>query len=150
MFLANPLPDSVRRVPLLARSLPIALQNPVDELSHRPQLRTASRRGLALRRNRASQSLPHHPPVRLQLLRHSLDRSRPKAVLPPNLLKQFHFASPVHRPLVDTADRLGRLGFPGWAKSKAQSGPIQSSEIKRWYADEEIQAGADRNAATTD
>ena len=41
MLLANPLPDPVRRVPLLARRFPIALQNPVNELAHRPQLRTA-------------------------------------------------------------------------------------------------------------
>jgi hypothetical protein len=129
MLPANPFPDPVRRVPLLARRFPIALQNPVDKLSHRPQLRTASRLCFSHWRNRTGQRLPHHPPVRLQLLRHSLDRSRPKPILAPNLLEQFHFASPVHRPPVDTADRLGRSGFPGWAKSKAQSGPTQSSEI---------------------
>ena len=51
-----------------------------------------------------------------------LDRSHPIPILTPNLLEQFHFASPVHRPPVDTADRLGRLGFAGWAKRKPQSG----------------------------
>ena len=131
MLLANPFPDAVRRVPLLARRFPIALQNPVDELAHRPQLRTAPRRCLALRRHRAGQRLPHHPPMRVQLLRHSLDRAHSKPVLPTYLLEQFHFASPVHRPPVVPADRLGRSSCTGWAKSNARSGPIQSSEIER-------------------
>jgi hypothetical protein len=102
MFSTNPLPDSVRRVPLLVRRFPIAPQNPVDELSDRPQSRTASPRRLALRRNRTGQRLPHHPPVRLQLLRHPLDRSHPIPILTPNLLEQFHLTPPVHRPPVDT------------------------------------------------
>ena len=36
---------------------------------------------------------------------------------------------------INGTDRLGRSGFPGWAKSKAQSGPIQSSEITGFHAE---------------
>jgi hypothetical protein len=129
MLLPNPHPDAVRRVPLLARRFPIALQNPVNELPHLPQLRTAPCRCLAPRRYRAGQRLPHHPPMRVQLLRHSLNRAHSKPIFPTYLLEQFHFASPVHRPPVITADRLGRPFMYRWAKSNARSGPIQSSEI---------------------
>ncbi len=32
-------------------------------------------------------------------------------------------------PPLSVTNTVGRSGFPGWAKSEAQSGPIQSSEI---------------------
>jgi len=97
-FRANPLPDAVRRMPLLTRSLLVSPQNLVDELFHRFELGLRPHRNLALRRDRARHRLPHDPPMHPELLRHASDRSYPKAVLPPDLFKQFHLASPVHRP----------------------------------------------------
>src|SRR6266571_8417872 len=52
-FRANPLPDAVRRMPLLARSLLVSSQNLVDELFHRFELGLRPHRNLALRRDRA-------------------------------------------------------------------------------------------------
>src|SRR5438309_57859 len=92
-FRTNPLPDAVRRMPLLTRSLLVSPQNLVDELFHRFELGLRPHRNLALRRDRARHRLPHDPPMHPELLRHASDRSYPKAVLPPDLFKQFHLAS---------------------------------------------------------
>ena len=83
----------MRGVPLLTRRFPIALQYLVDELAHRPELRTVARWSLPLWRNRARQRLPDQPPMCLQLLGDSLDRAHPNLMLPPNLFEQFLFAS---------------------------------------------------------
>src|SRR5256712_5363571 len=84
-FRTNPLPDAVRRMPLLTRSLLVSPQNLVDELFHRFELGLRPHRNLALRRDRARHRLPHDPPMHPELLRHASDRSYPKAVLPPDL-----------------------------------------------------------------
>src|SRR5438034_3237925 len=82
-FRANPLPDAVRRMPLLARSLLLSSKNLVDELFHRFELGLRPDRNLALPRDPARDRLPHDPPMHPELLRHPSDRSYPKAVLPP-------------------------------------------------------------------
>src|SRR5437879_1793164 len=84
-------------MPLLTRSLLVSPQNLVDELFHRFELGLRPQRNLALRRDRARHRLPHDPPMHPELLRHASDRSYPKAVLPPDLFKQFHLASPLCR-----------------------------------------------------
>src|SRR5438093_1359015 len=124
-FRTNPLPDAVRRMPLLTRSLLVSPQNLVDELFHRFELGLRPHRNLALRRDRARHRLPHDPPMHPELLRHALDRSYPKAVLPPDLFKQFHLASPVHRPPRPGWQGQGRTIYryiSGGAKLDGQSG----------------------------
>src|SRR5215831_15268359 len=69
VFLPKPHPDAMRRVPLLARRLPVRFQNAVDCLPQRTHLRTLPFVLLSFRRDRARQRLPHHPPVHAELLR---------------------------------------------------------------------------------
>ena len=118
-----------RSMPLLLRRTLIGSQNLVNEVLHRPQARTASNRLLTLRRRRARQSLPNHPPMNTQLLRHSLNRPRPMPVLPSDLLKQLHLRSPVHRPPCRLRRQGIRLVSQGGPNQTSTSGPIQSSEI---------------------
>jgi hypothetical protein len=59
----SPLPDAMRRVPLLARSPLVSPQNLVNELLHRLELGLRPHRNLALRRDRARNRLPHNPPM---------------------------------------------------------------------------------------
>ena len=55
-------PNPMCRVPLLARCLPIGFQHPLDVFLHRTQLGLLTSRLLFLRRDRAGNRLPHHPP----------------------------------------------------------------------------------------
>ncbi len=87
--------DAMRRVPLLARRLQVRLQNRVDELPDRLQLRTLPLRRLALCRKGIGQRLPHHPSVYSKLAGQTSNRLPAELVLPSQLLKQFHFGSPV-------------------------------------------------------
>jgi hypothetical protein len=64
----------MRRVPLLARRLPIAFQHPVDVLFDRAQPRLRADRLLLLRWDRAGNRLAHHSPVHTMFLRQSQDR----------------------------------------------------------------------------
>jgi len=77
---------SMRRVPLLARSLAISFQNRVDERKGRSQLRALPFPLLPLRRRGAGQGLAHRPPMYSQSPRYRADRPGAMCVLPPNLL----------------------------------------------------------------
>jgi hypothetical protein len=74
-------------VPLLARRLPVALQDRIDEILDRPQLGTRPFRSLPLRRQRAPQGFPHHPPVHTELAGYSANRPLTVLVLSPHLFK---------------------------------------------------------------
>ena len=121
----NPFPNPMRCVPLFTRGLKIALQNLVDPLSHRPQLRTAARRSLAFWRNRARQRLLHHPPVRLQLLRHALDLPAPnrysrRISSNSSTLRLLSIGSPRRYPRQVRPSWFSRIGQIRVAKSRAQ------------------------------
>src|SRR5712692_2452133 len=137
-LLANPQPDSPRRVPLLLRSLFIGHQNPIDELDHWPQARLAANRWLALRRNRARQGLPHHPPMNPQPSRYTLDRSSPVCVLPSDLLEQSHLRSPVHRPPCRLRRQSSQLASEGGPNVMSTRGPNQNSEINQYNSSNEL------------
>src|ERR1019366_1739282 len=62
-------------------------------------------------------------------------------VLPSDLFKQLHLASPVHWPPRPLCGQ-GRPFYAGWAKSDAQSGPNQTTEIK---SNERFIIGAERD-----
>jgi hypothetical protein len=81
---------------LLARRGAIGFQDRVNKGLHRPNGRPLAFDPLARRRLRARQCLAHHPPMHPELLRHCPDRANPELVLPPNLLEQLHFGSPLH------------------------------------------------------
>jgi hypothetical protein len=76
----------MRRMPLLARRLPVGFQHPVDMLFHRTQSRLFPYRLLLFRWDRAGDRLAHHSPVHAMLLRQSLDRL-PGRVSAPDLFK---------------------------------------------------------------
>src|SRR5438128_9009556 len=94
----HPAEELKRELVCFQKRLLVSPQNLVDELFHRFELGLRPQRNLALRRDRARHRLPYHPPMHVELHRHTSDRPHSKPVLPPNLLKQFHLASPVHRP----------------------------------------------------
>ena len=107
-FPANPLPDAVRRVALLAWGVLASSQNLVNNSIRCAQLGLGSGRSFAFRRDRARQCLPHNPPMYPKLFRHSPDRSYAKAMFPPDLFKQFHLAHPVHcLPVLAGQNRVG-------------------------------------------
>src|SRR5439155_13589843 len=62
-FLSNPLPDPMRRVPLLAWRLAVGFQNCIHELHRRLHLPARSFRFLPPLRQRVSDRLTHHTPV---------------------------------------------------------------------------------------
>src|SRR5213593_1972879 len=134
-LLLYPLPDPVSGVSLLSRALSIRLQNLIDEIAHRPDLRPLPLRSFPLRRIRIRQCLAHHPAVHAEFLRYGFDRSRAELELPSDLLKQLHFRPPVQRcASVSTtfpSKQSRSPGYQGWAKSDDQSGPNESIEITR-------------------
>jgi hypothetical protein len=75
------------RVPLLARSLAVGLQDRIDDILDRPQLGTGPFRSLPFRRQRTPQSFPHHPPVHTKLACYSSNRPLTVLVLSPHLLE---------------------------------------------------------------
>lgn len=71
----GPLPDAAGGMPLLDRHVPVRQQPGIDRLRMRIDRRPRPPRiGLARRRDRAGQRLPHRPPVRIMLLRQFPDR----------------------------------------------------------------------------
>ena len=86
MLLAQPCPDPMCRVPLLARRLPVGLQHPVDVIFHRTQFGRVTYRFPLLWRNRAGNRLAHHSPVHSILFRQSQDRLS-RRVSAPDLFK---------------------------------------------------------------
>ena len=59
-----------------------------------PSYRALSRRGLSLRRHRATQCVTHHPAVHSELLRYPNYRPDSVFVLSTHLLEQSHFGAP--------------------------------------------------------
>jgi hypothetical protein len=68
MLVAQPRPDAMRRVPLLARRLPIGFQHPLDRILHWTDLRLLTFMFLALWRDRVRDCLAHHPSMHPMLL----------------------------------------------------------------------------------
>ena len=93
-----PFPDALRRVPLLARRLAIGFQNRVDECRRRSNLQMRAFGLLAPRRQRTSNCLSNCATMHTQLPRHTDNRTRPKLILPANLLVKLHLGSPVQLP----------------------------------------------------
>jgi hypothetical protein len=74
-------------VALFPPCVPVALEDLVDELPYRAQLRPFPFWPLSLWRQRARQCLPHHPSMDPQLLRHRPDRPGSFLAFPPDLLE---------------------------------------------------------------
>jgi hypothetical protein len=72
---------------LLARSLPVRLQNAVDEPFDRSQHRPGSLAVCANRRKRAVHRLAHEPAVDTKLPGDTLDRADPEFILASQLLE---------------------------------------------------------------
>ena len=98
-----------------------------------PTARNSRRARVAEGRHRLNYRLSHHPPVHSQLPRYPTDRSHPKLLLPPILLVQLHFGSPVQLPPPSPVSFQTEQTVPsgGRAKSRFRKGPIQSTEIRR-------------------
>jgi len=79
--------NPTRRMPLLARSLPVRLQNAVDEPFDRSQHRLGSLAVCANRRKRAVHRLAHEPAVDTKLPGDTLDRANPEFILTSQLLE---------------------------------------------------------------
>jgi hypothetical protein len=79
--------DPTRRMSLLARSLPVRLQNAVDEPFDRSQHRPGSMAVCANRRKRAVHRLAHEPAVDTKLPGDTLDRADPEFILTSQLLE---------------------------------------------------------------
>ncbi len=86
MLLAQPHPDPMSRMSLLARSLKVRGQHPFDLLLHRTQSGRFTYHRFSLRRNRVPDRLSHHPPVHAVLLGQPLNRLSGR-VSPPDHLK---------------------------------------------------------------
>jgi hypothetical protein len=86
VLVAQPRPDAMCCVPLLARRCAITLQHPLDRLLQQIQLRLPPLRFLPLRRQCTGDSLPHHAPVHLMLFRQLPDRF-PGCISLPDLLE---------------------------------------------------------------
>jgi hypothetical protein len=119
-FRANPLPDAVRRMPLLARSLLVSLQNLVDELFHRFQLGLRPHRNLAMGRDCARHHLSHDPPMHPELLSQRLGSCLPQSDTPAGSAQMVPLASPVHRP-----------SRPGWQGQGRPICRLRRSQIRR-------------------
>ncbi len=68
MLIAQPRPDAMRRVPLLARRLPVCFQHPLDGILQWTDLRLLPFLLLALWRDRVRDCLAHHPSMDAILL----------------------------------------------------------------------------------
>jgi len=79
--------NPTRRMPLLARSLPVRLQNAVDEPFDRSQHRPGSLPVCANRRKRAVHRLTHETAVNTKLPGDTLDRADPEFILATQLLE---------------------------------------------------------------
>jgi len=88
--------DAPCRMPLLARRLPILVQNLVNEGRDQTQLWLRPRRIAMDRWQRPGNRLPHHAPVHAKFGRNTGDRADTKLVLLTELLKQFHSGFPIH------------------------------------------------------
>jgi hypothetical protein len=69
MLVAQPHPDPMSRVPLLARRFYVRSQHLLDVFLQRAQSRRFSDHRFSFGRNRAGKRLPHHPPVHTVLRR---------------------------------------------------------------------------------
>lgn len=91
VLVAQPLPDPLRRVPLLARRLAVALKPRVDQRPVGPELRRRSLRRRSLgRRHWRGQRLPDRPPMDAVALGQLPDREALSIPIPPDLLEQLH------------------------------------------------------------
>ena len=79
--------NPTRRMPLLARSAPVRLQNAVDEPCDRSQHRPGSLAVCANRRQRAVYRLAHETAVDTKLPGDTLDRADPEFILATQLLE---------------------------------------------------------------
>jgi hypothetical protein len=68
MFLAQPHPDTMSRMPLFARSLKVRGQHPLDVRHDRTQSGRFAYHRFSLGRNSVPECLPHHPPMHTVLL----------------------------------------------------------------------------------
>ena len=91
MLLAQPLPDPLRGMTLLARRVPVRVKPGVDQLPIRPQLRCGATGRPSLRwRHRHDQRLTHRPPVNTMTLRQRPDRQALSVPVPSDLLERLH------------------------------------------------------------
>ena len=74
MFFSQSGKDSVCRVSLLPRRIPVFFQNLVDDLFQRSQPGLLFFKALSFGRNGTGDRLPHHPAMHSVLLRQSFDR----------------------------------------------------------------------------
>ena len=89
--------NATGRVALLARGATVLVQNLVDEVRDRAELRLGPLRVMLRRRQRARDRPAHNAPMNTELRGHARDRANTKLMLPTELLEQFHFGFPVHK-----------------------------------------------------
>jgi hypothetical protein len=122
----QPLPDPLRRVPLLARRLPIRQKPRVDQRPIRTQLRgRPPLRWLSRRRQRRRQRLPHRPPMHSVAARQLTDRQPLALTVPTDLLELLHSRSHPSCDLPPELDEARTVGPPsdrGGAKSDRRGG----------------------------
>jgi hypothetical protein len=145
MLRDEPLPDPLRRVPLLARCLPISPKPLVDQRPIQAQLRRRPPlRPLPRRRQRSRQRLPHRAPMHPVPTRQLADRQALPLTIPTDLLEQLH---PRSHPLCNLPSELVEartVGSPsdeGGAKSSRRSGANSDRRAQmRAFSAEEAQA----------
>ena len=86
-FRQDPVINPTRRMSLLARSLPVRLQNAVDEPFDRSQHRLGPLTVRPISRNRTDHRLTHEPAVDTKLPGDALDRADPEFVFATQLLE---------------------------------------------------------------
>src|SRR5262245_9250865 len=95
-FIAQPLVDAMRSMPLFTRRLLILDQNLIDEISHRIEHGAVSLRHFARRRDGVLEGLSHHPPMHTELPGDAGYRADTKLIFTSDLFKELHFVSPRH------------------------------------------------------
>ena len=88
--------NATRRVALFARGATVLVENLVDEIGDRAELRLDPFRVMLLWRQGAGDRAAYNAPMNPELRGHARDRANTKPMLTTELLEQFHFGFPVH------------------------------------------------------
>jgi hypothetical protein len=125
--------NTTRRVALLAGSATVLVQNPVDEIRDRAELRFDPFRIMLPRRQGTRDRPAHNAAMNAELRGDTRDRANTKFMLPTELLEQFHFGFPVHKRPPDPVGGTLGCGTGRGPKSASTPGPKFDSRAKRCF-----------------
>jgi hypothetical protein len=115
--------NATRRVALFARGATVLVENLVDEIRDRAELRLGPFRVMLLWRQGAGDRAAYNPPMNPELRGHARDRANTKLMLTTELLEQFHFGFPVHKRPPDSIGVTLGCGTGGGQKLASTPGP---------------------------